>query len=85
MYPIGKYLFDFYNYVVYNNFGEEYLITVNYLNNKDLLEEIHKSKNTYSSYSKPEYHQYDIILTNTNKINIRTIAEAKRNRARRLS
>ena len=60
-------------------------MTVNYLNNKDLLEEIHKSKNTYSSYSKPEYHQYDIILTNTNKINIRTIAEAKRNRARRLS
>ena len=50
---------------------------VNYLNNKDLLEEIHKSKNTYSSFIKPEYHQYDIILPSIDKINIRTVAEAK--------
>jgi hypothetical protein len=57
---------------------------VNYLNNKDLLEEIHKSKNTYSSYTKPEYHQYDIILPSLDKINIRTIAEAKRNQAKRI-
>ena len=59
-------------------------MSVNYLNNKDLLEEIHKSKNTYSSYTKPEYNQYDIILTSLDKINIRTVAEAKRNRAKRL-
>ena len=58
---------------------------VNYLNNKDLLDEIHKSKNSYSSYTKPEYHQYDIILPSLEKINIRTVAEAKRNRAKRLS
>jgi len=57
---------------------------VNYLNNKDLLEEIHKSKNTYCSFTKVEYHQYDIILSHVDKINIRTIAEAKRNRAKRL-
>ena len=57
---------------------------INYLNNKDLLEEIHKSKNTYCSFSSPEYHRYDIILPNLEKINIRTIAEAKRNRAKRL-
>jgi hypothetical protein len=57
----------------------------NYLNNKDLLDEIHKSKNTYCSFTKPEYHQYDIILPNVDKINIRTIAEAKRNQAKRLS
>lgn len=57
---------------------------VNYLNNKDLLEEIHKSKNTYSSYTKPEYHQYDIILPSLDKINIRTVAEAKRNQAKRI-
>ena len=56
----------------------------NYLNNKDLLEEIHKSKNTYSSYTQPEYNQYDIILPNLEKINIRTVAEAKRNRAKRM-
>jgi hypothetical protein len=58
---------------------------VNYLNNKDILEEIHRSKNTYSSYTKPEYSSYDIILPNVDKINIRTIAEAKRAKAKRLS
>jgi hypothetical protein len=57
---------------------------VNYLNNKDLLEEIHKSKNTYCSYTKPEYHRYDIILPSVDKINIRTVAEAKRAQAKRL-
>jgi hypothetical protein len=50
-----------------------------------LLEEIHLSKNTFCSYSKPEYHRYDIILPSLDKINIRTIAEAKRNKAKRLS
>jgi hypothetical protein len=59
-------------------------IKVNYLNNKDLLEEIHRSKNTYSVYSKPEYHQYDLILPSLDKINIRTVAEAKRNQAKRI-
>lgn len=57
---------------------------IKYLNNKDLLAEIHKSKCSFSSFSKPEYHQYDIILTSLDKINIRTIADAKRNRAKRL-
>jgi hypothetical protein len=57
---------------------------VNYLNNKDLLSEIHKSKNSYSSFVKPEYHQYDLILPSLEKINIRTIAEAKRVKAKRL-
>lgn len=56
----------------------------NYLNNKDLLAEIHKSKARFSSYADPEYHQYDIILSGLDKINIRTIAEAKRNKAKRL-
>lgn len=57
---------------------------INYLNNKDMLAEIHKSKSSYCSFTQPEYHQYDIILPNLDKINIRTIAEAKRNRAKRL-
>jgi hypothetical protein len=48
------------------------------------LEEIHKSKNSYSSFTSPEYHQYDLILPSLDRINIRTIAEAKRNRAKRL-
>jgi hypothetical protein len=57
----------------------------NYLNNKDLLKEIHRSKNKFSSYSKSEYSDYDIILPSIEKINVRTIAEAKRNKAKQLS
>ena len=58
---------------------------IKYLTNRDLLAEIHRSKNTFCSYVDPEYHQYDVILPSLEKINIRTIAEAKRNRAARLS
>jgi hypothetical protein len=58
---------------------------VNYLNNKDILKEIHLSKNTYCSYRDPVAdHQYDIILLDVSKINQRTIAEARRNRADRI-
>jgi len=59
-------------------------VKVNYLNNKDMLLEIHRSKTSYCSFTKPEYHQYDLILSDTSKINIRTIAEAKRARAKRM-
>jgi hypothetical protein len=58
---------------------------VNYLNNRDILKEIHLSKNTYCSYRDPvQDHQYDIILPTVEKINQRTIAEARRNRADRI-
>ena len=57
---------------------------INYLNNKDMLAEIHKSKSSYCSFTDPKYHQYDIILPSLDKINIRTIAEAKRNQAKRI-
>jgi len=57
---------------------------VKYLNNRDLLAEIHKSKVSFCSFTKAEYHQYDIILPSIDKINIRTIADAKRARAKRL-
>jgi hypothetical protein len=57
---------------------------VKYLNNRDLLAEIHKSKCSYSSFTKPEYHQHDLILPSLDKINIRTIADAKRIKAKRL-
>ena len=35
---------------------------VNYLNNKDILKEIHESKNSYCFFKKPEYHRYDYII-----------------------
>ena len=58
---------------------------IKYLTNKDLLREIHLSKNTYCSFTSPDYSEYDLILPNISKINVRTIAEAKRNQASRLS
>ena len=57
----------------------------NYLNNKDILKEIHKSKSKFCSFIDNDYNQFDIILPSIDKINIRTIAEAKRNKAKRLS
>jgi hypothetical protein len=58
---------------------------VNYLNNRDILKEIHLSKNTYCSYrDRATDHQYDIILPSVDKINQRTVAEARRNRADRI-
>jgi len=57
----------------------------NYLNNRDILKEIHLSKNTYCSFRDPAVdHQFDIILPSVSKINQKTIAEARRNRADRL-
>lgn len=35
---------------------------VNYLNNKDILKEIHSSKSTYCCFTRQEYHQYDLII-----------------------
>jgi hypothetical protein len=58
---------------------------VNYLNNRDILKEIHLSKNTYCSFKDPALdHQFDIILPSVSKINQKTIAEARRNRADRI-
>jgi hypothetical protein len=58
---------------------------INYLNNKDILKEIHLSKNTYCVYNDLKLdHIYDIILPSVDKINLRTIAEARRNRADRI-
>jgi hypothetical protein len=58
---------------------------IKYLTNKDLLKEIHRSKNTYCSFTAPEHSDYDLIVPTLEKVNIRTIAEAKRNRASRLA
>jgi len=57
---------------------------VKYLNNRDLLAEIHRSKCSFSSFTLPEYQQHDIILPSLTRVNIRTVAEAKRARAKRI-
>lgn len=67
---------------------------VNYLNNKDILKEIHASKNSYCYYTKPEYHQYDFIVDMPQSDLVKsleyclkpeTIQQAKETRAARLS
>jgi hypothetical protein len=75
-------------YYISNNGDSDLMINppkVKYLTNKDLLREIHLSKVTFSTYTNPEYSEYDLIVPSLDKINIRTIAEAKRNQASRLS
>jgi len=57
----------------------------NYLNNKDILKEIHKSKTTYCTFTKPEYADYDMILPDIGKINKKNILKARKLRAERLA
>jgi hypothetical protein len=58
---------------------------VNYLNNRDILKEIHFSKNTYCWYRDRELdHQFDLILPSVDRINQRTVVEARKNRADRI-
>jgi hypothetical protein len=56
----------------------------NYLNNRDILKEIHKSKTTYCSFLAPEDGDYDIILPGVDKINKKNITEGRKLRAERL-
>ena len=58
---------------------------VKYLNNRDLLIQIHASKNTYCSYVSDNDSTYDIIVSSLSKINVRTISQAKKNKAKRLT
>ena len=57
----------------------------NYLNNKDILKEIHKSKTTYCTFLQPDFANYDIILTDVKQINKKNILQGRRNRAERLA
>ena len=57
---------------------------VNYLNNKDLLAEIHKSKLSFCWFNEDEDAEYDIIVTLGEEITDDVIEEAKQNRATRM-
>jgi hypothetical protein len=67
---------------------------VNYLNNKDILKEIHDSKSTYCYFTKQEYNKYDLIVDMPQEsleksfeyaLKPESIQQAKENRAARLS
>lgn len=57
----------------------------NYLNNKDILKEIHRSKTTYCTFLDPADADYDMILPSVDKINKKNILQARKNRAERLT
>ena len=56
----------------------------NYLNNKDILKEIHKSKMTFCWLLDQRYSMFDIILHDVERINRNTIKQARENRASRM-
>ena len=58
---------------------------VKYLNNRDLLTQIHASKNTYCSYVSPEDSQFDLIVPNLKKVNASAVAQARKAKAKRLT
>jgi len=53
---------------------------IKYLTNKDLLEEIHRSKNTFCEYVGEEYSRYDFIVTDLSKATKTKIDQAKKKR-----
>lgn len=57
----------------------------NYLNNKDILKEIHRSKTSYCSFIAQEFSNYDIILHDVGQINKKNLKQARTYRADRLS
>lgn len=57
---------------------------VNYLNNKDILKEINKSKLTFCQVNDEKYSNYDIIVRDIGEINDAIIAEARLNKANKL-
>ena len=58
---------------------------INYLNNRDILKEIHKSKSSYCTFLSPKFADYDLIIHNLDEITPVTIQEATKNRAIRLA
>jgi hypothetical protein len=67
---------------------------VNYLNNKDILKEIHTSKNAFCTFLTPEDHRYDFIVDMPQEsieksleyaLKPETIQQARETRATRLS
>lgn len=58
---------------------------VNYLSNKELLKEIHRSKLSYCEFDDPKYQDYDLIIEPDQKITKDIVKQAKENRAERLN
>lgn len=73
---------DFYDTTYYINI----MARINYLNNKDILKEIHKSKSSFCYFTDKKYADYDLIVHDPiEKITKAKILEARKNRAARLT
>lgn len=57
----------------------------NYLSNKELLREIHRSKTSFCEFVEPEYADYDVIVEKLTDINSDIIEQGKKNRMNRLN
>lgn len=58
---------------------------VNYLNNKDILVEIHKSKTSYCCFIDDKYSSFDFIVDSVDEITPEVVAKAQQARADRLA
>jgi hypothetical protein len=59
---------------------------INYLNNKDMLKEIHRSKNSFSEYTETKYSDYDVIVSTVDEIFLTEVQDKGRiSRAARVS
>jgi len=57
-----------------------------YLNNKELLKEIHNSKTSFSEFDKPEYHRFDAIVEDYEDLfDAETVWTAKTTKAARIA
>tara|TARA_R110000851_G_scaffold127053_1_gene258870 strand:+ start:37 stop:1008 length:972 start_codon:yes stop_codon:yes gene_type:complete len=84
-----KIVFDINGLMYYNSIEQETIMarkkSTKYLNNKDMLREIHSSKLSYCYAMEDKFMTFDLIVEDINDINDETIQQAKENKARRLS
>jgi hypothetical protein len=59
-------------------------VKVKYLNNRDLLKEIHLSKNTFCSYLSEADSNYDLILENLGQVDDDAISRARKTRCSKI-
>lgn len=57
---------------------------VNYLTNKELLSEIHKSKNSFSYFVDPKYSNYDAIVDSLTSITPELIEQVQESKAKKM-
>lgn len=58
---------------------------INYLNNRELMKEIHNSKTSFCYYIDDKYSMYDIIVDSIDDIDSKVVKQAIQNRAERLT